>query len=437
MNSPVGIRREDKNKFEARVPITPTDVAGIIKETGARFIIQPSEIRVFTDDEYRNAGAEIAEDISSCPIVFAVKEISAAYFIQGHTYIFFSHTVKGQEYNMAMLKRMMELKCNLIDYERVADEKNRRLIFFGRYAGLAGMIDTLWSLGQRLEAEGIDNPFTDINNTYRYENLEEAKKQITKVGNIIRNIGLPENIAPLVTGFAGYGNVSLGAQEIYDLLPVREVAPEQLPGLYSDSSGHSNHLYKVVFKEEDMVEPVDTSARFELQDYYDYPEKYRSRFEKYIPFMTVLVNCIYWDTMYPRLLTREYARSLYTGRKLPRLKVIGDISCDIEGSIELTVKVTEPDKPSYLYDVNKNDAVDAFSGNGPIIMAVDNLPCELPREASEEFSKVLKLFTPAVINADFSKPFEESGLPGELKRAAILYHGELTPEYRFMEKFLK
>jgi len=437
VNNPVGIRREDKNRFEARVPITPRDLKDLIEKTGARFIVQPSEIRVFSDEEYKKAGAEISEDISSCRLIFAVKEIPIDYFYKNHTYMFFSHTIKGQPYNMPMLKKMMELKCNLIDYEKVTDDQNRRLIFFGKYAGLAGMIDSLWALGKKFQAEGIETPFEGIEHAYRYSKLKDAENAISRVGEIIKENGIPLQLRPLITGFAGYGNVSRGAQEIYDLLPTEEISPDNIEKLFEEPENHKYKLYKVVFKEEDMVEPINPADNFELRDYYDHPEKYRSKFSKYLPYLTMLINCIYWDTMYPRLLTKEFAKKLYIEEQNPRLRVIGDISCDIEGAIELTVKSTEPDAPVYLYDIEREIAVDGFVGNGPIIMAVDNLPCELPKEASEEFSRALKPFIPAIINADFSKPFEEIDIPDEIKRAMILHKGELTPNFKFMEKFVQ
>jgi len=157
MKYKIGIRREDKNRWERRVPLIPKHVKELIESHGIDVTLQPSSIRIFSDEEYLQAGAKIQEDLSACHIIFAVKEIPADFFQPGKTYVFFSHTIKGQKKNMPMLKRMMELGCNLIDYEKVIDEKGRRLIFFGRHAGLAGMIDTLWALERRLTWEGTSN----------------------------------------------------------------------------------------------------------------------------------------------------------------------------------------------------------------------------------------------------------------------------------------
>ncbi|MCK4426995.1 MAG: hypothetical protein KAW16_00775, partial [candidate division Zixibacteria bacterium] len=186
MNALIGIRREDKNKWERRVPLTPEHVKELRENHSVEVWLQPSPIRIFSDEEYLKVGAKIAEDLSPCPVVLGVKEIPLHFFLPNKTYVFFSHVIKGQTYNMPMLKRMLELRCQLIDYEKVTDEKGRRLIFFGKHAGLAGMIDTLWALGQRLSWEKIPNPFERIKNAYKYKSLAEAKEEISEVGKKIK-----------------------------------------------------------------------------------------------------------------------------------------------------------------------------------------------------------------------------------------------------------
>ena len=162
------IRREDKNKWERRAPLVPEDIKELKDVYGLHCMIEPSQIRIFTDTEYKEAGADVKEDISECEVIFAIKEIPLDFFKQGKTYIFFSHTTKGQPFNMPMLKKILDLGCTLIDYEKIIDNKGRRIIFFGRYAGLAGMIDTLWAIGKRLQWERIDSPFTQIRQAYHY-----------------------------------------------------------------------------------------------------------------------------------------------------------------------------------------------------------------------------------------------------------------------------
>ncbi len=250
----------------------------------------------------------------------------------------------------------------------------------------------------------------------------------------IEEYGIPEAISPLVFGFAGYGNVSKGAQEVFDQIPHKEITPAELVANYKALD--KGHIYKVVFYEKDMVKNV-TGEDFQLQDYYENPEKYDGDFEKYLPYLTVLVNCIYWDERYPRLLTKEKAKEMFSEGKTPKLKVIGDISCDIEGSIEITLKPTFPENPVFVYHPHDGTFRDGFAGEGLLVMAVDALPSELPWDSSEEFSEMLIEYVPPIARADFKVPFDELTLPDELKRALVLHRGKLTPEYRHLEKVLE
>lgn len=431
----IGIRREDKNEWEARTPLIPSDVKKLVSN-GIGVYLQPSPIRIFSDQEYLDVGATISEDLSSCSVILAVKEIPIKFIEKGKTYVFFSHTIKGQDYNMPLLQKMMDEKTQLIDYERIVDEKGQRLIFFGRHAGLAGMIDSLWALGKRIDSEGIQNPFSKIKKTVEYRGLDSAKRQIGKIADEITKNGIPKEMRPLVCGFSGYGNVSQGAQEIFDILPHKEISPQELLSDQNLFDGSKHILYKVVFKESDLVEPKNSEDKFELQDYYDNPDKYRSKFEQYLPQLTILMNCIYWDTPYPRLITLDYLKKVWTESDNQKLKVIGDISCDIDGAIQCTVKSTDPGNPVYVYNPLDSSVNDGVEGEGPVIMAVDNLPCELAEEASKSFSKVLVDFIPELIKADYSDSFENLKLPKALRRGMILYQGKLTSDYKYLMKYL-
>jgi alpha-aminoadipic semialdehyde synthase len=431
----IGIRRADKNDWEQRVPLIPDDVKYLKDKYGIRTLIQPSKIRAYKNEEYENAGAEVVEDIQNANTIFAVKEIPLHFYRPDKTYIFFSHTIKGQEYNMPLLKKMMGLKCNLIDYERIVNEKNQRLIFFGKYAGIAGMIESLHALGQKLEKKEIKTPFSKIKQAYKYNSIEEARQELKKISDKIKKNGLPKELQPMVVGFAGYGNVSQGAQEIFDILPFKTITPEEISNINQKYKTElENHLFKVVFKEKDLVKPKN--GGFELQDYYDHPEKYESNFEQYIPNLTVLVNCIYWTEAYPRLVTKKYLRSDDYLKSRKKLVVIGDISCDIDGSIEITNKATEPGDAFYTYFPDNLKYKNGIREDGITIMAVDNLPCEFPKEASKEFSSVLKGFVYEIANADYDKPFDEISLSYPIKHALILQRGELTKDYLYLNQFL-
>ncbi len=432
----LGIRREDKNPWERRVPLIPVHSRELMRELPLEIRIQPSSIRIFADDDYRREGATITEDLSPCSIVLAVKEIPEAFFEDDTVYVFFSHTIKGQPHNMPMLKRMMERRASLIDYERIVDEKGFRLVFFGRQAGQAGMIDTLWSLGQRLRQEGISNPFVDIRQTIEYASLVDAKEAIQKVGWAIHRQGLDLSLVPLLFGFAGYGHVSQGAQEIFDLLPNEVLAPEEVEVFFKKKEYSGNKVYKTVFKEEDMVVSKPGHSGFNLQDYYRNPQNYKPVLDRYLPYLTVLVNAIYWAPQYPRFVTKDSLKTLWQGPGRPRLRVIGDISCDVNGSVECTVRCTDPAHPVFTYDLKKDEAITGFLGEGPTVMAVDNLPAEISLESSVFFSQTLKPFIPALIAADFRADFSRCRLPDPLKRAVILFRGEFTPDYQYMRQFI-
>lgn len=376
MNNTIGIRLEDKYVMERRVAITPPHAQKLIKEEGLEILVEPSDKRIFSDDEFEQAGAKLTSDLSIAPVIFGVKEMPIDFFETQKTYVFFSHVIKGQSYNMPMLKRMMEKKCTLIEYERVADDKGRRLIFFGRFAGLAGMINSLWSLGQRLKVQGIENSFSELKQSHKYHSLEEAKAQISAIGEEISKNGLPKELCPLTIGFTGYGNVSRGAQEISDLLPNIEISPEDLLELKDRNHISTHHIYKVVFKEADISEPKQTGLPFILDHYYNHPEAYRNAFEKFVPHLSVLMNCMYWDDKYPRIITKDFLSEINTKGKL-KLKVIGDITCDPDGSIECTHIGTEIEDPVFVYDPLTRSPKMGFKGEGILVMSVDILPSEL------------------------------------------------------------
>ena len=434
MSKFIGIRHEDKYLMELRAPLTPTHIERLIQHYKLDFVVQTSDKRIFKDVEYLHAGAKIAKDLKKCDIIFGIKEIPTNFFEPEKTYVFFSHVVKGQPYNMPMLKRMIELKCNLIDYEKIIDEQGKRLIFFGRYAGLAGMINTIWSFGQRLKYFGNETKLTRIKQAHKYNSLAEAKKDISDIGNLLAEKGLPEDLKPFVVGFTGYGNVSNGAQEILGLLPVKEISPEKLLTLKNRENLPNNIIYKVIFHEEDIYEHIEGKV-FDLHDLYTNPQDYKSKFEKYLPHLSVLMNCMYWDKRYPRILTKQYLKKSFL-KGNPKLQVVGDITCDPDGSIECTHSGTHIENPVFVYDPISDTYNMGFEGQGILDMAVDILPSELPRDASYSFGDMLINFVRPLANADYDMIFEDIDLPRAIKKAMILHKGELTPEFKYLEQFI-
>jgi len=412
----IGIRREDKNRWERRVPVTPEHVAELSRH-GVTVWCEPSALRAFSDDAFRAAGARVDGDLSSCPLVIGVKEIPADKLTPGTAYAFFAHVAKGQPLNMPMLRRLMELGCTLIDYEKIVDDRGRRLVFFGRHAGFAGMIDTLTALGRRLTWEGIASPFATMKMAHEYAHLEQAHADLALVADAVRRGGLPPQLHPLVFGFTGSGNVSKGAQELFDHLPYEEILPEDLGAAAADPDLPRNILYKVVFRRDERM-AQDGSMR------------------RHLSHLTVLVNGVYWEPQHPRVVGFDDLRALFDGAR-PRLRVIGDITCDVNGSIEANVKVTTPDNPVYVYDVARGEAVDGVAGDGPVILAVDNLPCELPVDASRSFGDALLRFLPALARCDWTLPVESLGLPDEILRAVIVHRGRLTPPFAYLERHLR
>lgn len=416
----IGIRREDKNQWERRVPVTPEDVR-LMEASSLEFVVQPSDRRIFADADYVDAGARVGEDLSQCGVILAVKEIPAELIHPGHTYVFFSHTIKGQPHGMPLLQRVLDSGATLIDYERIVDDQGRRLVAFGRHAGLAGAIDGLWALGRRWQAQGFVTPLLALKQAVSYADLETALDAVAAVGRRIAADGLSPELGPLVIGVTGYGKVGGGVMEVLDRLPTVTVAPKDLTEAYLEDAGtHAVHV--AVFAENDTVRAKDGAA-FDLTAYRARPGAFESTFADFLPLLSMLVNSVYWDEHAPRLVRIDDLADA------ARLAVIADLSCDIEGGIEATVTATDTGDPVFTFDPQEGTAHPGFEGPGVTILAVDNLPCELPRDASAAFSDALRPFLVDLATADYTVAFDDLDLPSELKTAVIAHRGELAPGY--------
>jgi alpha-aminoadipic semialdehyde synthase len=431
----IGIRREDKNEWERRVPLTPDHVARLVEHHGLAFKVQPFPQRAFSDLDYRKAGASIDDDLTACRLILGVKEIPIQRLLREKTYVFFSHTTKGQPYNMPLLARLLDLRCTLIDYEHIADERGRRLIFFGRHAGYAGMLDTLWALGRRLSYEGIHTPFERVRLAHDYSSLDEATHHVSRIGEELRHTGLPPELRPLVCGFTGSGNVTQGALEIIQRLPSIDIEPRELETLERDEQRLLDVVFTVRFARDQRYVRRDGGPQ-DAAELSTRPELYESGIAAWLPRLTMLVHGAYWERGQPRLVTRRHLRELWSGSP-PRLRVLTDISCDIDGAIETTVKSTTPGNPAYVWDPRDDSISDGVEGYGPVVMAVDNLPCQLPTEASQHFGDTLFRYIPALARCDWSRPLEELDLPQPIVRAVVVHRGRLTPAFAQLERFLR
>ncbi|KAJ3128077.1 hypothetical protein HK100_009383, partial [Physocladia obscura] len=410
----LGIRREDKNRWERRVPLLPDHVERLVSDLGAKVLVQPSMKRVVPDDKYAEAGAFVQEDLSSADVIIGVKEVPIKDLIPDKTYLFFSHTWKGQRYNMPMLKSIMDKKIRLIDYELMKDENGKRLVQFSRFAGYAGFLDGLNGLGHKLLALGYGSPFLACGLSYMYRCLADARLDLVRTGQAIMDDGLPREFGPMVFVFTGSGNVTKGALHIFKCLPHEWIKPEDLKALVENKNYDNKKVYGCKVNMEDYIVKKDGGS-FNRQEYLDKPELYESVFhEKIAPYASMINNGIFWNEKYPRLLTKLQIKQLALEDRL-RLLQIADVSCDIGGSFEFMDRSTTIDAPFFQYDPFTGKTHDGGSSltrfslirieaKGVSIMSIDNLPTEMPLEASQYFGDALYGQIKHLVQGDFDHP---------------------------------
>lgn len=396
----IGILRETKIPPDRRVPLTPTQIRKLKDRFGTlEIIIQPSEIRCFSDAEYLDAGVMLEDNLNECDILMGVKEVEINTLIHGKTYMFFSHTTKKQPYNRRLLQEIAAREITLIDYEYLTDQNNIRLVAFGRWAGIVGAYNGLRAYGERYRVF-ILKP------AYQCFDYEEMTKELQKVR-------LPA-IKILITGG---GRVAGGAMESLRPLNIREVNPEE-------------------FLKKDFNEPVvcridpwfyvkrRDGSDFDLQHFFDYPDMYESTFKPYTKVTDLYIACHYWDPRSPVFMTSSDMREPDF-----RITVIADISCDINGPIPSTIRASSIEQPFYGYFPWTEKETPPFDLRSITVMAVDNLPGELPRDASEDFGKML---TDRVIPALAGN--DEESIIG---RATIVENGVLTERFKYLQDYLE
>ena len=395
----IGIIREGKNPPDSRVPISPCEcIRAMEKHASLRIKVQSSPKRCFTDDEYKKQGIEVAVDISHCDILLGVKEVPVEMLVAGKTYLFFSHTIKKQPQNKRLLQEIIKKKIRLIDYECLTDEKGVRVIAFGRWAGIVGAHNGLFAWGKKTGRLALKR-------VTEYKDFAELKKDYERT-----------DISPLRIAITGDGRVGGGAVEVMEALKIKRLSPEE----YLKNAQDDRPVYV-------QLAPKDLYAHqsgkpFDLQEFYEKPEEFVSVFGKWHDKTDLLINAIFWHPKAPRHFTLDEMRSPDF-----KIKTIADISCDINGSVPATLRATTIADPVYGFDTHSQLETAPFLSDTVDIMAIDNLPNELPRDASESFGQTMV----NVVIPELLKPRSEM-----IERATIAKDGALTQRFQYLSDYI-
>ncbi|KAM3870191.1 alpha-aminoadipic semialdehyde synthase, mitochondrial [Diretmus argenteus] len=439
----VAIRREDINPWERRAPLAPRHVKELTN-VGHKVLVQPSNRRAIHEKYYEKVGAVVQEDISEASLIIGVKRPPEEKIIPRKTYAFFSHTIKAQEANMGLLDDLLKKEVRLIDYEKMVDPNGFRIVAFGQWAGVAGMINILHGLGLRFLALGHHTPFMHIGMAHNYRNVSQAIQAVRDCGYEISTGLMPKSIGRVTFCFTGTGNVSKGAQDIINELPVEYVEPHELKDV--SETGDMTKVYATVLsRHHHLMRKSD--GIYDPLEYENHPELYTSNFRTSVaPYTTCLINGIYWDPHTPRLLRRLDAQKLIRPIKpssastvgcpeLPhKLLAICDISADTGGSIEFMTECTTIDKPFCMYDANQHIDHDSVEGSGILMCSIDNLPAQLPIEATEYFGDRLWPYIWEMLPSDATRPLEDEEFSPQVRDAVITSNGKLTPKFEYIEK---
>lgn len=396
----IGLIREGKVPVDKRVPITPSQAVELQNNYDVVVVAQSSKIRCYSDDEYKSIGISVVEDVSDCDILLGVKEVPLRELIENKTYFFFSHTTKEQPYNQQLLKTIVDKKIRLIDYEGLTNGKGARVVAFGRYAGIVGAYNGIMTFGKRSQLFEI----RPANLCY---DLEDLKTEFKKV-----------KLPPIKIVLTGRGRVSKGAMEVLDGMNIAKISPQDFLAKSFEypvyTQAHSNEYNK-----------TKDGSLFSMDEFHDSPHKFEGDFLKYTKQADLLIAGAFWDPNAPVLFTNEDAiKSDF------KIKVIADITCDIEGSIPSTLRPSTIDSPIYDYSAIEGKEKPGFSDKENItVMAVDNLPCELPINASNDFGvQLMDNVLPHLFNGDTEEV---------IKRATITENGVLAEKYSYLQNFLE
>lgn len=395
----IGIIREGKIPADRRVAFTPNQLKALSEQYGTQlsFLVQPSPVRCFSDEEYRDAGIEVTEDISQADFLFGVKEVPVDQLIPDKTYFFFSHTVKKQAQNKTLLRTVLDRNIRLIDYEVIKDEAGVRVVAFGKWAGIVGAYNAFWTYGKK-------TALYEMKRASECKDMAELKLELRKV-----------QLPPIKIVVTGAGRVGKGVIEILEELAIPQVETHEFLHLYFEEA-----VYVVLSSSDYNRRKVD--GGFDREEFYSNPEKYESHFLKFAEAGEMLIAGAFWDPDAPRLFRLEDIDSPDFA-----LSVIADISCDICGSIPTTLRASTIADPVYDIERASGKEIPAFGSQTSIsVMAVDNLPCELPRPSSEGFgAQLMEFVIPALL---------EDNAP-ILERATLARDGDLTLEFMYLRDF--
>lgn len=398
----LGILKEGKVPHDYRVPLSPKQCVTLEAQyPEVKVIVQPSPIRCFKDEEYQDLVIELNQDLNSCDVIMGVKEVNIEDLIPNKKFLFFSHTIKKQPYNRKLLRAILDKNIQLIDYEVLKDKLGKRVIGFGRYAGIVGCYNGFRTLGLKLGT-------FELKPANQCENRKEIEVELQKVT-------LPIDTKVVLTGLGRVGN---GAREIVDLLPIKEVTPEEF------LTKEFNEPIFTHLDTEDYFAPKDGSEYIE-NDFYTQPEDYKCIFSNYLKRgITVYIPCHYWSNKSPYIITNDDLLSNEI-----KLKVVADISCDVNGPIASTIRASTIANPIYGYNPSTQSEVDFRDDNAIAVMAVDNLPCELPRDASQDFgNELIKNVFPALFREDPTEIIER-GSETDL-------NGRLMPNFEYLSDYV-
>ena len=396
----IGIIREGKVPPDARTPMTPEQCAEAQVELPLRIVVQPSQVRCFKDAEYTNHGIHLQEDLSDCNLLLGIKEVPINQLLADKAYMFFSHTMKKQAYNRPLLQALVDKNIRMIDYEALQDEKGQRLIAFGFYAGIVGAHNALWTWGERTG----DFSLPRLSNSHDYAQVLEVYNQM--------------NLPPLRIVLTGGGRVAKGAAKNLKDMGIGQVSPEE----YLNQK--FNEPVFTQLKASDYVERKDGTA-FDKADFYANGAAYQSKFHLFSGITDIFINGIFYDKTAPKFFTlKEINNSDFS------IQVIADITCDImpDSSVPCTIRASKIANPVYGIDKKSGQETLPFEAGSIDIMAIDNLPSELPRDASAFFLRqLIEKILPEFLLA------EESEV---LKQATICGAGALTEKFSYLQSFL-